>query len=76
MTTLVVEAKDLSTRFDELIALAEQGTDVVIRSGNTSRAKLVPVTKPFRSLGLHEGKMETTSDFNDPLPDEYWLGKS
>ena len=76
MNTLLVEAKDVSSRFDELVALAEQGTDVVIRSGNTTRAKLIPVKAPYRTIGLHGGSMSTTPDFNDPLPDDFWLGKS
>lgn len=28
-----------------------------------------------RILGMHPGAIETTPDFDDPLPDEFWLGK-
>lgn len=28
-----------------------------------------------RILGLHPGAMEMAPDFDDPLPDEFWLGK-
>ncbi|NMF82626.1 DUF2281 domain-containing protein [Nodosilinea sp. P-1105] len=27
-----------------------------------------------RTLGLHEGKGWLSDDFNDPLPDDFWLG--
>jgi antitoxin (DNA-binding transcriptional repressor) of toxin-antitoxin stability system len=76
MNTIVVEAKDVSARFDELLVLAEQGADVVIRSEGASKAHLVPITRPARSLGLHLGAMETSPDFNDPLREDVWMGKS
>ena len=28
-----------------------------------------------RILGLHPGAMWTSDDFDDPLPDEFWLGE-
>ncbi|MFM7438255.1 MAG: DUF2281 domain-containing protein [Snowella sp.] len=27
-----------------------------------------------RIAGLHEGQVWMSDDFNDPLPDEFWLG--
>lgn len=27
-----------------------------------------------RVAGLHEGQIWISDDFNDPLPDEFWLG--
>ena len=34
----------------------------------------VDLSKP-RILGLHPGAMWTSDDFDDPLPDEFWLGE-
>lgn len=31
--------------------------------------------KKKRIAGLHEGKGWTTEDFNEPLPDEFWMGE-
>jgi antitoxin (DNA-binding transcriptional repressor) of toxin-antitoxin stability system len=31
--------------------------------------------KKERVLGLHAGKMWISPDFDDPLPDEFWLGE-
>jgi hypothetical protein len=28
-----------------------------------------------RVLGLNQGEVWISDDFNDPLPDEFWLGK-
>jgi hypothetical protein len=30
---------------------------------------------PTRIAGLHPGAIEMAPDFDDPLPDEFWLGK-
>ncbi|MBD2412315.1 hypothetical protein FACHB389_24995 [Nostoc calcicola FACHB-389] len=29
-----------------------------------------------RVLGLNQGEIWMSDDFNDPLPDEFWLGES
>ena len=29
-----------------------------------------------RVAGLHDGQISMSDDFNDPLPDEFWLGDS
>ncbi len=33
-----------------------------------------PSARP-RVLGLHPGAIWTSEDFDDPLPDEFWLGE-
>ena len=33
-----------------------------------------PRTEP-RVAGLHEGQAVISDDFDEPLPDEFWLGK-
>ncbi|MBD2595272.1 DUF2281 domain-containing protein [Nostoc spongiaeforme FACHB-130] len=32
-------------------------------------------TPQQRILGLHEGEIWMSDDFNDPLPDEFWMGE-
>ncbi len=32
-------------------------------------------TPKKRVMGLHKGKIWMSDDFNDPLPDELWMGK-
>jgi hypothetical protein len=34
-----------------------------------------PSELPPRILGLNRGAMKMTDDFDEPLPDEFWLGK-
>ena len=38
------------------------------------RGEQVPHQKP-RIAGLHEGQTLISDDFDEPLPDEFWLGE-
>jgi hypothetical protein len=34
-----------------------------------------PSELPLRILGLNRGAMKMSDDFDEPLPDEFWLGE-
>lgn len=36
--------------------------------------EMVDLSQP-RIAGLHAGEIWTSDDFDDPLPDEFWLGE-
>lgn len=57
-----------------LLSLVAQGTEVVLTEGDTPIARLVPVGK--RVAGLHAGAIQTSEDFDEPLPDEFWTGRA
>jgi predicted DNA-binding antitoxin AbrB/MazE fold protein len=47
-----------------------------LKEGETVEIAIVSKTqgiKQPRILGLHRGAITTTDDFDDPLPDEFWL---
>lgn len=48
----------------------EEGQELKIQVVN----KLEDVSKN-RILGLHRGLMKMSEDFDDPLPDSFWLGE-
>lgn len=79
-----VEFHDLPTRLREVIALAKAGDEVVLTDQGNALAKLVPLQNacetPTRErkvpvLGLRPGAIVLAPDFNDPLPDEFWMGE-
>jgi Protein of unknown function (DUF2281) len=35
-----------------------------------------PIAKRPRVMDLHEGQVWMSKDFDDPLPDEFWLGEN
>jgi antitoxin (DNA-binding transcriptional repressor) of toxin-antitoxin stability system len=72
-----VDVKELPTRFSELIALAETGTEVIVTDDQVPRAKLVPLhVGPLQVLGLHPGAIRVSEDFDAPLPESFWTGEA
>lgn len=73
-TVNVNEAKD---QLQDLLTLALEGDDVIITDGDKPLARLVPVatSKRKRVAGLNRGKVWASDDFDEPLPDEFWVGQ-
>lgn len=76
MSKIVVDICEAKTQLDQLLALAIEGTEVIIVKSEQPLVRLVPAVtsaKP-RVAGLHKGKGWISEDFNDPLSDEFWSG--
>jgi antitoxin (DNA-binding transcriptional repressor) of toxin-antitoxin stability system len=77
MATITVDVKELPAKFAELISLAAAGAEVVVTDENIPRGRLVPLAPgSVRILGLHPGAIQTSDDFDAPLPDDFWAGTS
>ena len=76
MTTLTIDIRDAQSQLLQLFSLARQGQEIVIAENEVPIVRFVPVAKPVqrRIAGLHRGSMRMHDDFNDPLPDDFWLG--
>ncbi len=75
MSPKIVTVEEAEARLLELIGLAEQGEEVVIAHEDQPKVKLVPVGQApkKRIFGQHRGKIRMRPDFDDPLPDTFWL---
>jgi prevent-host-death family protein len=73
-TVSIDEAKD---QLQDLLALALEGNEVVITNEGKPLARLVPVatSQKKRIAGLNRGQIHTSEDFDEPLPDEFWVGQ-
>ena len=74
-TVSVDEAQD---KLPDLLAQALAGNEVIITDHGAPIARLVPVialSKKKRVAGLNRGTILTSDDFDEPLPDEFWLGR-
>lgn len=73
-TVSVAEAQD---KLPDLLAQALAGNEVIITEHGTPVARLVPVVSHSkkRVAGLNRGTISTSEDFDEPLPDEFWLGR-
>ena len=72
------------TSLQDLVTLANQESEVVLTQDSKPVARVLPIT-PIqmapdgaprrRKLGLHRGAWVVAEDFDEPLPDEFWLGE-
>jgi antitoxin (DNA-binding transcriptional repressor) of toxin-antitoxin stability system len=75
MSPKIVTVEEAGARLLELIGLAEQGEEVVIAYKDQPKVKLVPIRSApqKRVFGQHRGKIGMRPDFDDPLPESFWL---
>ncbi|MFL5342496.1 MAG: addiction module protein [Gemmataceae bacterium] len=62
--------------FDESWREVIKRRSAELRSGQVAGVPWDEVRKKPRVLGLHAGMYEVAPDFDEPLPDEFWLGDS
>ncbi len=77
MTSKTIDIREAQTQLGELLTLVLQGTEVVFAKDNMPFARLVPIAKKSaksRIAGLHKGAIWMSEDFDEPLPDSFWLG--
>lgn len=74
--TKTVDIREAQARLPELLSLAQEGNEVIISEGDRPVARLVPIPSPGRKrvMGLHRGTAWMSEDFDEPLPDGFWLG--
>jgi len=76
--TKIVSISEAQTQLQGLLALARNGDEVIIEENGEPSARLIPIQKTEpkeRILGLREGQVWTSEDFDDELPDSFWLGE-
>ena len=75
--TQTVSVDEAQNKLQELLAQALAGHEVIITERGKPVARLVPVapSKKKRVAGLNRGTIWTSEDFDEPLPDEFWLGR-
>lgn len=76
MSATTIDVHEAQAQLLQLLTLALKGSEVVIAKDNIPLVRLVPIKPPKkrRIAGLHKGAIRMRADFNDPLPDEFWLG--
>jgi antitoxin (DNA-binding transcriptional repressor) of toxin-antitoxin stability system len=74
MLTKTVDVHKAQTELKELLSLAAAGTEIIFAEGNTPIARLVSIGR--RVAGLHPGAIWTSQDFDEPLPEAFWVGNA
>ncbi len=73
MNTITVEVQEADPKLKNLLTQVAAGKEVVFKQGDRLVARLVPAGR--RIAGLHVGKVMISPDFDEPLPDEFWVGE-
>ena len=80
--THTISVEEVQQQFTQWLALASQGAEVVITERDKPVARLVsaaeaaPAAVPQKRIaGLNRGAIWVSDDFDEPLPDSFWLGE-
>ncbi len=83
MNITTIELQDAQSRFAELVRLVLAGNEVVLTQQQTPLIRLSSILplptsqhEPLpRVAGLHAGMTWVSDDFDEPIPDAFWLGE-
>jgi antitoxin (DNA-binding transcriptional repressor) of toxin-antitoxin stability system len=72
-----IDVRELPARWAEAFSLIAAGDEVIVIEDGMPRARLLPYEEPLpRRAGLHAGAIQAPLDFDAPLPDEFWTGRT
>lgn len=74
MLTKTIDVRLTRPPLQELLSQVLAGIEIVFAEDSKPIARLVPILS--RTAGLHAGKIWTSDDFKEPLPDEFWTGEA
>lgn len=78
MVTKTIDISTTSLTLEKLLEQLEPDTEILLTRGGAPLARVEAVQEPpqqqERILGLHRGEIWMSDDFDDELPDEFWLG--
>lgn len=74
MLTKIVDVHQAQKDLKELLSLVATGTEIVFTEGGTPIARLISAGS--RVAGLHTGAIWTSPDFDEPLPEEFWVANA
>ena len=73
MLTKTIEIKSTQSQFKELLAQVAQGVEIILTEDDKPIARLLPMGQ--RVAGLHNGAIQTSEDFDEPLSDDFWTSR-
>lgn len=77
MVTKTIDVIEAQNQLNELLTLALQGAEIILARDDMPLARLVPVgnlASTPRVAGLNQGSIVMSEDFDEPLPENFWLG--
>lgn len=76
MATQTVNIDKVEKQLADLLTMVEANDEIVIARNGVPIARLASVTpmKKKRIAGLNRGMIWTSEDFDESVPDDFWLG--
>ncbi len=71
MQNETINVKDAENHFKELVKRVVSGAHIILQQNNKPIAHIWPVSS--RVAGLHSGSIKTSADFDDELPESYFI---
>jgi antitoxin (DNA-binding transcriptional repressor) of toxin-antitoxin stability system len=78
MMTKTIDIHTANLSIEDLLSLIRQGTEVMMTEASVPFARISQCfpLRQERIAGLHSDTIWTSDDFDQPLPDEFWIGHS
>ena len=75
MNSQSIDIAQVPAKWPELLATVKAGGEVILTDHDVPQARLAPLNEvTSRQPGLHLGNFKMSPDFDEELPDEFWLG--
>ncbi|MCP4400282.1 MAG: toxin-antitoxin (TA) system antitoxin [bacterium] len=76
--TKTIDIQSPQMNFNDVVSLVRKGAEIVLTDASIPFARMIPVSSSSsaRTPGLHAGAIHTSDDFDEPLPDEFWMGQA
>lgn len=79
MLTQTIDIAKVQMSINELLLLLKENPEIVLTDGEIPIARLLSVapnsSNSPRIPDLHPNAIIISNDFDEPLPDEFWLGE-
>lgn len=69
-----INIHEAKTQMSKLVDRAQSGEEFIIAKAGKPVARIVPLGKMKRKLGILNGKIQIPEDFNAPLPEAVLAG--
>jgi len=69
-----INIHEAKTQMSKLVDRAQSGEEFIIAKAGKPVARLAPLGKVKRKLGILNGKIQVPDNFNEPLPEEVLAG--
>jgi len=66
-----INVKEASSHFEDLVKRVASGSHIILQQDKKPIAHIWPVSN--RVAGMHSGSIETSPDFDQELPESYWM---